>query len=59
MSALNGTLAKLRSSAPIQSINKFMVSPWGIAVIGNNLSVCKDAKVPAKAMIYNDVKEEK
>ena len=32
---------------------------WGIAVIGNNLSVCKDAKVPAKAMIYNDVKEEK
>ena len=32
---------------------------WGIAVIGNNLSVCKDAKVPAKAMIYNDIKEEK
>ncbi|MBE6887700.1 MAG: glucose-1-phosphate adenylyltransferase [Ruminococcaceae bacterium] len=32
---------------------------WGIAVIGNNLSVCENAKVPAKAMIYNDVKEEK
>jgi glucose-1-phosphate adenylyltransferase len=32
---------------------------WGIAVIGNNLSVCKNAKVGAKAMIYNDVKEEK
>lgn len=34
MSNANGTLAKLRSSAPIQSINKFMMSPWGIAVIG-------------------------
>lgn len=31
---------------------------WGIAVIGNNLSVCKNAKVPAKAMVYTDVKEE-
>ncbi len=31
---------------------------WGIAVIGNNLSVCANAKVPAKAMIYTDVKEE-
>ncbi len=32
---------------------------WGIAVIGNNLSVCKNAKVAAKAMVYNDIKEEK
>lgn len=32
---------------------------WGIAVIGNNLSVCENANVPAKAMIYNDIKEEK
>ena len=31
---------------------------WGIAVVGNNLNVCANAKVPAKAMIYTDVKEE-
>ena len=32
---------------------------WGIAVIGNNLTVCENANVPAKAMIYEDIKEEK
>lgn len=35
------------------------LSKWGVAVIGNNLSVCKNAVIEPKAMIYNSVKEEK
>ena len=30
---------------------------WGIAVVGDNRTVGKGAKVKAKAMVYNDVKE--
>lgn len=32
---------------------------WGVAVIGNNITVCKNAKVAPKAMVYEDIKEEK
>lgn len=31
---------------------------WGIAVVGNNISIHKNAKIKAKSMIYNDIKEE-
>lgn len=30
---------------------------WGIAVLGNNVTVDKNISIPAKAMIYSDVKE--
>lgn len=31
---------------------------WGIAVVGNNISIHKNAKIKAKSMIYNDIKGE-
>lgn len=35
------------------------LSNWGVAVVGNNINVGKNAKILSKAMIYSDVKEEK
>ena len=32
------------------------IEKWGIAVLGNNITVHKGATVEAKAMIYSDVK---
>ncbi|MEG1800847.1 MAG: glucose-1-phosphate adenylyltransferase [Oscillospiraceae bacterium] len=32
---------------------------WGVAVVGNDIEVCKDALVKSKAMVYSDIKEEK
>ena len=32
------------------------IEKWGIAVLGNNVTVHKGATVDAKAMIYSDVK---
>ena len=33
------------------------IDNWGIAVTGNGVTICKNAVIPAKAMIYGDVKE--
>ena len=33
------------------------MSKWGIAVLGNDVKVCDDEVIPAKAMIYADKKD--
>lgn len=35
------------------------ITNWGVAVVGNKIDVCKNAKILSKAMLYSDVKEEK